>query len=408
MWSKFLDYTLRSFVRQGTLDVGLPDGTKLTFGTGEAPRCHVLVRDFSTLRRIVLNPELAVGEAYMRGGLSIENDDVRGFLKVVLLNLDQAERAWWQRWHLRMRTRLRHFMLKNAPALSKKNAAHHYDLSGDLYNLFLDEDRQYSCAYFRTPADTLEQAQVQKKNHIAHKLRIERGMHVLDIGCGWGGMALTLARDYGARVTGITLSEEQLAVAKTRAVNECLQHQVDFQLIDYRELGGSFDRIVSVGMFEHVGLPHFDTYFETINKRLTPDGIALVHTIGANTPAGGTNAWIAKYIFPGGYIPNLAEVAGAIERQDLRVTDVELLWTHYAETLRHWQQRFEANVDKVASLYDETFVRMWRFYLAACEMTFRHRAQTVFQFQLTKSANVVPMTRDYLYAHDRTVRQAAE
>ena len=408
MWSKVLGFTLRSLVRRGRLTVSLPDGETLVFGDGAGPTAHVTIRDAKTLRRLVLHPELAVGEAYMDGGLQIEGDDVRGFLAVVLINMEDAERVWWQRWHRGLRELLRRALLNNAPALSRRNVAHHYDLSGELYDLFLDDDRQYSCAYFRSPGDTLEQAQAQKKGHIARKLRLAPGMRVLDIGCGWGGMALTLAQDYGAEVTGITLSEEQLSVARERVRRLGLDDRISIELRDYREVEGTFDRVVSVGMFEHVGLRQFDTYFQAVRDRLTPDGVALVHTIGVTTPAGGTNPWIGKYIFPGGYIPSLSEVAAAVERQGLRIADVELLWTHYAETLRHWEKRFEANADKVAELYYERFVRMWRFYLASCEQTFRYRRQCVFQFQLARSAEAVPITRDYLYQSPPGLRAAAE
>lgn len=408
MWSKILDHMLKSIIRRGSLTVELPDGQKLIFGDGTGIPASVRIADTSTLRHIILNPELAVGEAYMDGRLTVHGDDLRGFLSVVTANLDDADRVWWQRLRGGLRTAFRRLMLNNVPTLSRKNVAHHYDLSDRLYDLFLDSDRQYSCAYFRTPVDTLEQAQVQKKDHIARKLRLERGMHVLDIGCGWGGMALSLAKNYGTRVTGITLSEEQLSVARNRAKMNGVEDLVEFHLTDYRSVEGTFDRVVSVGMFEHVGLPHFDTYFDTVRKKLVPGGIALVHTIGIINRTGGTNPWIGKYIFPGGYIPSLSEVAASVERQGLRVTDVELLWLHYAETLHHWQERFEANAGKVAKIYDERFVRMWRFYLAACEQTFRHRQQCVFQFQLSNSAEAVPITRDYLYEQPQAIRTAAE
>ena len=408
MWSKILEHMMQSFVRNGSLTIALPDGRQLNFGDGASPRARAQIHDASAVRKLVLNPELALGEAYTDGALTVENDDIGAFLAVVLANIDRADRLWWQRWHQSLRTALRRFMLNNVPALSRRNVAHHYDLSSELYDLFLDNDRQYSCAYFRTSGDTLEQAQSQKKNHIARKLMVEPGMRVLDIGCGWGGMALTLAEEHGARVTGITLSEEQLTVARERVRARGLENMIDIRLQDYRHINEEFDRIVSVGMFEHVGLPYFDTYFSAVRDLLAPDGIALIHTIGAVTAAGGTNAWLAKYIFPGGYIPNLSEMSSAIERQDLRVTDIEFLWRHYAETLRHWLDRFEANADRVEALYDARFVRMWRFYLSACEQTFRHRRQCVFQFQLTRSADVVPVTRDYLYEQPFTLHQAAE
>ncbi len=410
MWSKALGITLGRFVRRGNLTINLPDRQVLRLGDGSGDAVLVTIHDSDTVRRLVLYPELAFGEAYTDGTLTIAGDDLQGLMATVLRNSDDAGRVWWQRIHVWLRTGLRRFMQNNAVALSRRNVAHHYDLSDDLYDLFLDADRQYSCAYFRHPDDTLEQAQHQKKAHIAHKLRIEPGMRVLDIGCGWGGMALTLARDFGADVTGITLSAEQLGVATKRAETAHLSRQVRFNLMDYRAVTGTFDRIVSVGMFEHVGLPHYDTYFRTIRDRLTPDGVALVHTIGSTTTPGASNPWIAKYIFPGGYIPSLSEVSAAIERQNLWIADVETLRLHYALTLRHWFDRFNTHADKVRELYDDRFVRMWRFYLAACEQTFRLRYQAVFQVQLTRSIEALPLTRDYIYEAERTehLTRAAE
>ena len=398
MWTRALDIALGKVVQIGLLTVELPSGTVLTFGDGKGPQAHVSLKDSATVRHMVINPELAVGESYMNGTLVIENDDIHGFLELILRNLDEPHWAWWQRVHVKLRTTLRRFMQHNAGRMSVSNVAHHYDLSGELYELFLDTDRQYSCAYFRSPDDTLEAAQEQKKAHIAQKLRIEPGMRVLDIGCGWGGMGLTLARNHGAQVLGITLSREQLAVAQERARAEGLEKQVEFRMADYRELSGQFDRIVSVGMFEHVGLPYFDAYFRSVHDLLACDGVALIHSIGISEAPCGTNPWIAKYIFPGGYVPSLSEIAASIERQNLWIADIESLRLHYAYTLRHWFDRFVANADKVIELYDERFVRMWKFYLAACEQTFRFRRQGVFQFQISREVDAVPITRDYLYS----------
>jgi cyclopropane-fatty-acyl-phospholipid synthase len=397
MWSALFRSMMGSFVRRGTLSVGMPDGSTLEFGDGSTPSAHVDIHAAATIRRLLLFPELALGEAYMNGDITVPEDDLDPLLSVVMGNFDTAERLWWQRWHSRLRLSARRVMQNNLPWLARRNVAHHYDLSGEFFDLFLDEDRQYSCAYFRALDDTLEAAQRNKKHHIARKLRLSPDMRVLDIGCGWGGLAITLARDYGATVTAITLSEEQLKVARTRVRDLALEDRVDVQLADYRKIRGSFDRIVSVGMFEHVGLAHFDTYFETVDKLLRSDGIALIHTIGSTDRPDATNPWIAKYIFPGGYIPSLSEVATSIERSGLRVTDIEFLWRHYAETIRHWRARVDRNADRIRSLYDARFLRMWRFYLAASEQTFRNRAQAVFQFQLTKSLDAVPMTRDYIY-----------
>jgi cyclopropane-fatty-acyl-phospholipid synthase len=290
---------------------------------------------------------------------------------------------------------------------AQANAAHHYDLSGELYDLFLDDDRQYSCAYFARPDMTLDEAQEAKKHHIAGKLLIEPGMRVLDIGCGWGGMGLTLARDYGAEVTGVTLSKEQHAMANERAETAGVADKAKFHLMDYRQVEGQFDRIVSVGMFEHVGVPHYEEYFRTVNERLTPEGIALIHTIGRADPPGTTSPWITKYIFPGGYVPALSETARAIETQDLYTTDVEVWRLHYAETLKHWHERFVSNIDRARELYDERFCRMWRYYLLACELTFRLNKQVVFQFQLSPRQDAVPLTRDYLYRDSEDALQHA-
>jgi cyclopropane-fatty-acyl-phospholipid synthase len=335
----------------------------------------------------------------MNGSLTIDGDDLQEFLALIIRNVQRAagHRVWWQKPMIKLRTALRWLAQNNIIERSRGNVAHHYDLSGHLYDLFLDEDRQYSCGYFKDPIETLDQAQEHKKQHIARKMMIEPGMSVLDIGCGWGGMALTLAKNYGARVVGITLSKEQHTYATQRAKREGLTDKVDFRLCDYRQLNQSFDRIVSVGMFEHVGLRHFDEYFQTIRNLLSPDGIALIHTIGWSGPAEGTNPWIAKYIFPGGYIPTVSEAMSAIEKARLWTTDIECWRLHYAYTLRHWYDRFQTNRDQVAAMYDDRFVRMWRFYLAACEQTFRNGRQAVFQFQLSRNIDTVPLTRDYLY-----------
>jgi cyclopropane-fatty-acyl-phospholipid synthase len=285
---------------------------------------------------------------------------------------------------------------------------HHYDLSGELYDLFLDTDRQYSCAYFADPSMTLEQAQAAKKHHIAGKLLLRPGMRVLDIGCGWGGMALTLAQDYGVDVVGVTLSTEQHKVATERAKAAGLSEQVSFRLMDYRDVEGQFDRIVSVGMFEHVGAPHYRAYFKSVQELLAPDGVALIHTIGRSQPPGTTSPWITKYIFPGGYAPALSETAAAYEASGLVAADIEVWRLHYAETLRHWYMRFMDNIDKARALYDERFCRMWRYYLVASELTFRLSNQVVFQMQLTPKQDAVPLTRDYLYSGEDQVRRAAE
>lgn len=281
----------------------------------------------------------------------------------------------------------------NPPWRSKAHVAHHYDLSDQLYGLFLDQDKQYSCAYFTSPDDTLEDAQAAKKRHIASKLLLNKaGLSVLDIGCGWGGMALELATEYGADVLGVTLSENQIAVARQRAESARLSHRCRFELVDYRALSGIYDRMVSVGMFEHVGAAYYPTFFGKVKQLLSDDGVMLLHFIGRLDGPGATNPWIAKYIFPGGYVPALSEVMRAVEKSGLYVTDVEVLRLHYAETLKEWRRRFLANRDKILCLYDERFCRMWEFYLAGAEMAFRHEGQVVFQVHLAKKIDAVPMT----------------
>lgn len=397
MWAYLLDRFLRHLVRIGNLSVTLPDGQTRRYGNGKGPAAAVTLHDRDLPRRLVLDPEVALGEAYMDARLSIDGDDVNALLAVALANIQAGNRTGWQAMRARLRDWLRIMVQYNPAGRSQSNVAHHYDLSGALYDLFLDTDRQYSCGYFRSPDDTLEQAQAQKKAHIAAKLCLEPGMKVLDIGCGWGGMALTLARDYGAEVLGITLSHEQLRRARERAAQAGLEGRVRFELMDYRALTGRFDRIVSVGMFEHVGAPQFRTYFRTLRERLAPDGLALIHTIGRSAPPGATGRWMTKYVFPGGYIPAMSEVMAAVEKERLVACDIEVWRLHYAETLRHWHARFNANIELARALYDDRFCRMWRFYLAASEESFRHGGQCVFQFQLAHHVAAAPVTRDYLY-----------
>jgi cyclopropane-fatty-acyl-phospholipid synthase len=397
MWRSAFDLMLRQLLHIGSLRVVFPNGDDRDYGDGSGARLGVHIHDNATVRHLALNPELALGESYMNGTLTIEDDDVHRLLALIVRNQHDATRVWWQRIKVQARLSMRRMSQNNVAVRSRRNVAHHYDLSDTLYDLFLDADRQYSCGYFENPSDTLEQAQENKKHHIARKLLLEPDSRVLDIGCGWGGMALTLARDYGAKVVGVTLSEQQHDYATKSAARAGLSQRVEFRLCDYRDLTETFDRVVSVGMFEHVGLPHFNTYFKAIHDRLSPDGIALIHTIGWTGTPDATNPWIAKYIFPGGYVPTMSEVMPAIEASSLWTADVECLRLHYAYTLRHWFDRFEANKDKVRALYDDRFVRMWRFYLAACELTFRHGHQAVFQCQISRRIDAVPVTRDYLY-----------
>jgi cyclopropane-fatty-acyl-phospholipid synthase len=402
MWDFLFTNFLEKRFRLGSLLVHFGNGTTLRLGDGTGKPVEVTMHDPSLTRKMLLNADMAVGEAYMTGEMTIKDDDLFGFMELAVRNMGRNGQ-----WHngmtrkkkfarsLRRMTRL--VSQHNPIGRAQKNVAHHYDLSDELYELFLDPDRQYSCGYYRSSDDTLEMAQQQKKEHIARKLRLGPGMRVLDIGCGWGGMGLTLARDHGVEVVGVTLSREQHKVAVARARAEGLEGQVDFRLLDYRQVTGKFDRIVSVGMFEHVGVPHYGEYFNRIRDLLTPDGVALVHTIGRSAPPNVTSPWIAKYIFPGGYVPALSEVANVIEDANLLTADIEVWRIHYANTLRDWRARFEANIDKATALYDAKFCRMWRYYLVASEVTFRLDRQVVFQFQLTRTQEAVPVTRDYLY-----------
>ncbi|WP_157044750.1 SAM-dependent methyltransferase [Roseobacter sp. GAI101] len=410
MLQHLLVRNLRILLREGNITLHLPDRKTVRIGDGSGRPVTVRLTHPGIISHLVWNPELALGEGYMNGDIKIDGDDLHGLLEIAVRNFDAQASSSWIRVVRAIRMLRRRFDQNNFASVSKRNVAHHYDLSSALYDLFLDQDRQYSCAYFKHPDDSLDQAQAQKKAHIAGKLLLEPGMRVLDIGCGWGGMALGLARDYGVNVLGVTLSKEQHRIATERAHAEGLADRVIFQLRDYRHVSGPFDRIVSVGMFEHVGLPHYGTYFETVRNLLSPDGVALIHTIGRSAPPDATNPWISRYIFPGGYIPAMSEVLAPIENANLWLDDVECWRQHYATTLRHWYDRFQANSKKAASIYDERFVRMWRFYLAASEQTFRYGRQTVFQFQLSRRQDAVPLTRDYLYPSTQPpqLAQAAE
>lgn len=398
MWDYFLEKMLRRLIQDGALELVMPDGRHLRMGDTAAAPITVRLLEKALPRKLVSNPELALGEGYMNGTLTIDGDDLHGLLGLLLGNRGKGRTGLPVQVNLALRKLVRRVQQYNPMGRAQANVAHHYDLSGALYDLFLDADKQYSCAYFRHEDDTLEQAQAQKKAHIAGKLLLEPGMKVLDIGCGWGGMALSLARDYGVQVLGVTLSEEQHKRACQRAKDAGLADRVEFRLTDYRKVAERFDRIVSVGMFEHVGVPHYREYFRHVHDMLKDDGVALIHTIGRATPPGSTSPWILKYIFPGGYVPAMSEAVSAIEKEHLWATDVEVWRLHYAKTLRHWYDRFVAHEDEARALYDERFCRMWRYYLAASEMSFRLFHQAVFQFQLSREQDAVPLTRDYLYA----------
>lgn len=394
---RMLSTIFSRIVREGHLAVIDAGGTTHHFGEREKPPVTIRLRDHRVASEMALNPALKVGEAYMDGRFTVEGGDtIADFLELMLRNLGLSNGSGHMLLMARLRQVWRRWAQWNTHARAKRNVAHHYDLSGKLYDLFLDIDKQYSCAFFESPTDTLETAQRHKKQRIAAKLALQPGMKVLDIGSGWGGLALQLAQQAGADVTGVTLSEEQIKIANERAANSKVKDQVRFQLQDYRNVTGKFDRIVSIGMFEHVGVGHYRAFFDKISSLLSDDGVALIHTIGRIDGPGVSNPWISKYIFPGGYTPALSEVLPAIEQSGLMTTDVEVWRLHYALTLAEWRRRFVANWDRAAQIYDERFCRMWEFFLAAEEMAFRYQGLVVFQVQLSKRIDALPLTRDYM------------
>jgi cyclopropane-fatty-acyl-phospholipid synthase len=398
-----MDWLLRlalAHVTHGNLQVTSGRGAILSFGDGSGPPVAVRFTSPSAQRRVLLNPDLRLGEAYMDGTFVVDRGSITEFVDLV----SSRPLPWWAMPFAGLHFLWRRFSQYNWRGRSRRNVAHHYDLDGRLYSLFLDSDRQYSCAYFATPEDSLDDAQLAKKRHLAAKLIIDAGHRLLDIGCGWGGLALYVAEVCGAKVTGITLSREQLAVGRQRAKERQLDGSVVFQGLDYRDVTGIFDRIVSVGMFEHVGVGFYDAFFAKCAKILSNDGVMVLHAIGRSGRPSYTNAWIAKYIFPGGYIPSLSEVMPAVERAGLLVTDIEILRLHYAETLKAWRERFLAHRDEVLRMYDARFLRMWEFYLAASEMAFRRQNMMVFQLQLAKRQGVVPITRDYIAQGEARLR----
>lgn len=397
---------LKQVVEHGSVRVIDAAGREKNYGDGTGRLITVRLHDKGPHLALAVNPYLKLGEAYMDGKLTVdEPHSIYDFLDLILGNLGSNYPSRAFKAYAALRRAKRRIDQHNPIGKAQQNVAHHYDLDGGIYDLFLDEDKQYSCAYFAHPDMTLEEAQLVKKRHIAAKLRIEPGMHVLDIGCGWGGLAISLAEETGARVVGITLSREQHKVATARAEARGLADRVSFLLRDYRTLDDRFDRIVSVGMFEHVGVGYYGEYFSQVQNLLTPDGIALIHTIGRLDPPGATNPWIAKYIFPGGYIPALSEMAAAVEKTGLLMTDLEVLRLHYAETLREWRRRFMARRDEALKIYDERFCRMWEFYLAGSETSFRHEGMVNFQLQLTRKIDTLPMTRDYMGESERSLNQ---
>ena len=355
------------------------------------------ILDKNLHHKLLLHPDLYFGEAYTNGSVLIENGSLTEFLEIILKNVGRGEINFYSRALNQIKGFYRSLTNFNLIKKSKQNVAHHYDISEKLYDLFLDKNRQYSCAYFKNENETLEQAQENKMNHIIKKLNLKPNQRVLDIGSGWGTLAIEIAKKSKCEVVGITLSENQLKYSKQKAKELNLENQVDFRLIDYRQLNEKFDRIVSVGMFEHVGRKFYQTYFNTVSKLLNDNGVALIHTIGSSMPPRNPHPWITKYIFPGGYTPSLSEVSLPIEKSGLIVTDLEVLRMHYAYTLRNWKERFLSKKNEVLEMFDERFLRMWEFYLAGCEMAFKWGDQVVFQFQLTKKNNTIPNIRDYIY-----------
>lgn len=379
--------------KQGSLEFRTPDGHSWALGNS-APRALINAKDRATLRRLLLNPRLAFGETYMEGAWEPANGDLLHTLEVAMRMLSSATTPAWLEKPSIWLAKLREL---NTPLYARRRVSHHYDLDYALYSAFLDRDLHYSCAYFSQPGFSLEQAQQAKCAYIAAKLDLQRGARVLDIGCGWGSLALYLAEHFDAHVTGITLSTEQLAVANARAQERGLEAQVDFRLQDYRNVTGEFDAVVSVGMFEHVGRPHYATYFEHMRRLLTPQGTALLHTIGRTTQPGVLNPWIGKYIFPGGYIPASSEVLAASEPSGLILSDFEVWRLHYAQTLAEWRRRFQAHRSDAEQRFGLRFCRMWEFYLAASEASFRWGDLVVFHLQFTRDLHRLPLTRDYLY-----------
>ena len=393
----------RRLFQEGSVEVVDAHGALHRFGDGVPPTVRIRFHDKLTPWKLLIAPSMTLGEGYVDGKITVENAHIYDFLELATRNMRRIGSLPLSLTAENLSRVVRHLQQFNFTQRARRNVAHHYDLSRQLFELFLDIDRQYSCAYFDCPDDDLETAQINKKRHIAAKLLLANGQRVLDIGCGWGGLGLYLAKKFDLHVTGITLSEEQHAVANERALKEPMAGRATFDLRDYREQTGLFDRIVSVGMFEHVGIPFYRTFFDKVRDLMKPDGVMLLHTIGRSNPPTVTDPWIRKYIFPGGYIPALSEVLPAIEDAGLTVTDIEFLGPHYAETLRAWQNRFQANREKVKALYDERFCRMWEYYLAGSEVSFRHMGLTLFQIQMVKNRESVPMTRDYIAELEKSI-----
>ncbi|HEY9549014.1 MAG TPA: cyclopropane-fatty-acyl-phospholipid synthase family protein [Kiloniellaceae bacterium] len=389
---------LQKVIRDGSLRLIDAGGRIFDCGDGTGRRCTMRIHKRHLEYKLVLNPPLYLGEAYMDGGITLDEGTLRDFIALLARNYCYLESNPLVKLGFALGGHVRRLKQYNPIGKAQKNVAHHYDLSGQLYDLFLDADRQYSCAYFRSGEETLEQAQADKKRHLAAKLLFDRpGLKLLDIGSGWGGLGLYLAQAGNCEVTGVTLSTEQHKVSQERAKLAGCDDRVQFHLRDYREDSNKYDRIVSVGMFEHVGKKNYPEFFRKVSDLLDDDGVFVLHAVGRVNDPGPVNPFIRKYIFPGTDVPTLGEVLPVIEDAMLVVTDVEVLRLHYAETLRHWEARFQANRQEIAALYDERFCRMWEAYLIGCEMGFRYQGLMVFQIQITKKVDAVPLTRDYIY-----------
>ena len=393
-------------MRTGTIEMAFPSGRTRRFGDGTGPVVRLRLTDAGAVRKVWLDPALQFAELYMHARLVVEEGDLYDFLVLMKRNgprnFASAPAVAFQIGRIAQRLVRRHLL----PEAARRNVAHHYDLDERLFALFLDPDLQYSCGYYPTGDETLEAAQTAKKRHIAAKMLLKSGQRVLDIGCGWGGMGLYLAKTAGVDVTGVTLSEEQLRVASRRAAEAGLAGRARFLLQDYRKVTGKFDRIVSIGMFEHVGPQHFREYFRTVQRLLEPDGVAVIHSIMRARPNRADPPFVEKYIFPNGHIPALSETLPAIEKARLMVKDIEVLTLHYADTLRDWRQRLHANREAVTALYDEVFFRMWDVYLASSEVSFRHGKLTNFQIQLTRRHAEAPRSRGYIEAAERALAEA--
>jgi cyclopropane-fatty-acyl-phospholipid synthase len=407
--ASLLDMAFKLAVKTGRLQVVAADGTRHDYGDGTGPEIILRFHDRAAERAFVFNPDLMLGELYTDARITLEAGSLFDFLSLMLREQRDFTPPWPLNWLEAAEMFLWRTLPKNPPDRSRRNVSHHYDLGDALYALFLDEDWQYSCAYYETPDETLDQAQLSKKRHIAAKLRLAPGQKVLDIGCGWGGLALYLAQatEVG-HVTGVTLSTEQIHRATQRAQAAGLTDRVRFALQDYRAVEGPFDRIVSVGMFEHVGLGSYDTFFAKCRALMQDRGVMLLHTIGLTGTPGPTNPWILKHIFPGGHLPALSDIVGSVERSGLIVTDVETLGPHYAETLRAWRCNFDRNRDKAQALFDARFCRMWDVYLTMAEVAFRTNDITLYQLQLARDRTLIPMTRDYIQQAEQALRQAED